>query len=118
MMGYVRKIDSQLLFLDKECDGTDENEQVVDCNNVQDLKETNTEPPTVLVVEAPAITEEDGDADSSPDLVVEAPAFMEEDGDAVTPTDLAVEAPTDSAIEASMTICRRRGRTCWLHFHI
>ena len=102
MMGYLRKIDSQLIFLDEECDGANKNEQVVDCNNVQGLGETNTEPPTDLVVEAPAITEEDGDAVSSSDLVVEAPAIMEEDGDDVTPTDLAVEAPTDSAVEASM----------------
>ena len=70
-----------------------ENEQVVDCNNVKGLEETNTEPPTDLVVEAPAITEEDGDAVTSTDLIVEAPTIMEEDGDAVTPTDLTVEAP-------------------------
>ena len=76
-----------------------ETEQVVDCNNVQGLGETITEPPTELVVEAPAITEEDGDAVTPTDLV-EAPAIMEEDGDAVTPTDLAVEAPTYSAVEA------------------
>ena len=69
---------------------------------MQGLEETNTEPPADLVVEAPAITEEDGDAVSSSDLVVEAPAIMEEDGDDVTPTDLAVESPTDSAVEASM----------------
>ena len=91
--GGLRKIDSQILFLDEECDGMNENEQVVDCNNVKGLEETNTEPPTDLVVEAPAITEEDGDAVTSTDLIVEAPTIMEEDGDAVTPTDLTVEAP-------------------------
>ena len=32
--GGLRNIDSQILFLDEECDGMNENEQVVDCNNV------------------------------------------------------------------------------------
>ena len=87
-----------------------ENEQVVDCNNVQGLEEMNTElvDDEIDDRQVALAADEHGDTDSSndsvgtkkecdavapTDLVVEAPAIMEEEGGAVTPADLAVEAP-------------------------